>query len=122
MLLDHQGFAVLLEKEPDASDGERRAELDRIRHDRVQIEELDGLQGAPDLFPPTAVFGGIEHVDERPLEGRHASRAASVAVLYDATPGVGERAQGPGKMHRHELGPAEGEPACALARQISEAV
>src|SRR6266496_1105269 len=43
MLLDHQGFAVLLEKEPDASDGERRAELDRIRHDRVEFFDLDAV-------------------------------------------------------------------------------
>src|SRR5574338_142621 len=122
MLLDHQWLAVLLEKEPHASNGERRAELDGVRHDRVEIEELDGLQGAPDLFPPAALFWGVEHIDEGPLEGRNASRSAGMAVLDDATPGVGERAQGPGKLHRHELGPAEGEPARALARQIREAV
>src|SRR5712692_7795342 len=61
-IFDHELLAVLLEIEADARHRERRAQLERVLDDRVEIEELDRLQRAPDLLPAAALLGRVEYV------------------------------------------------------------
>src|SRR3990172_3033763 len=80
VLLDEEGLALLLQEEAHARRRERGAQLERIGDDGGEIEVLDHLQRSPDLFPPAAKIGGVEHVDERALEGRHPNGAPGVGL------------------------------------------
>ncbi len=44
LVLDHQSFTMLLEKEPHTGSGQRRPELHRVRDDGIEVKELDHLQ------------------------------------------------------------------------------
>src|SRR2546428_6708886 len=102
-VLDHQLLPVLLEVEADPRHGERRAQLERVVDDRVEIEELDRLQRAPDLLPAAAVLGRVEHVDERALQCRHANQAPGMALLEDTADGTPQGSQGRRQEDSNEL-------------------
>ena len=51
-IINHQGFAVLIEKEPYLRTGSRISEQERIFHDLIEVEEFDGFQRPPYLKLP----------------------------------------------------------------------
>jgi len=124
---------VLLEKEPDADRGDGRVAGERRCDDRVEVEELDHLQRAPDLLEAAADVGGVNEINEGSLVRRDADRPSSVPLLHDtgsACTGAGgwtdgEEAAPAESERRHlrpggdvELVPDGGGPAPELERSV----
>src|SRR5947199_276723 len=55
LVLDHQRFTMLVQKEADARGRECRPQLHGVRGDGIEVEEFDHLKRAPNFFPATRV-------------------------------------------------------------------
>ena len=78
-------MTVLLEVEADLRDGDRRVELEDVVGNRIDVEELDGLERAPDFLPPAAMPRRIEYVTSvRRYAGTPVRRYAGTPVRSSA--------------------------------------
>ena len=70
-VLDHQGFAVLIEKEPHLRRSGRISEKACIRHDLFEVEEFNRLQRPPYFLPASREVWTIQHVDQSSFQVRN---------------------------------------------------
>ncbi len=84
LFFDEELLSVLLEEEAHSCGGDCGAPLDRVVHDRGEIEVLDHLERSPDLLPPTAELWSIKQVYKRTLECGHADSPTSVGLGGDS--------------------------------------
>src|SRR5216683_3731434 len=119
-ILDHELLAVLLEIEAHSRHRQSRAQLERIVDDRVEIEELDRLQRAPDLLPAAAVLGRVEHVDERSLQRGHANESAGMTLLQETAGRTPRSPQPCRQQYSDELRASELEGPQTMPREVGE--
>ena len=122
VLLDEEGFAVLLQEKSHPRGRERRAQFERAGDDGGEIEILDHLQRSPDLLPSAAKIRGVEHVDERALEGRHPYRPVGVGLGDHAAAEVRQPVEGARRANAGELTALEGQRAQVTAGEHREAM
>ncbi len=60
---------MLLKKETASRGCQRQSQRSRVGENRVEVEELDHLQGAPDLRPTATPLWVVLDVDETALKG-----------------------------------------------------
>ena len=70
-IFDHQRLAVLFQEKTGPRRGEGRAQVLDIGDHGIEVEELDHLQGTPDLLPSSALIRRVEDIDQRPLQARY---------------------------------------------------
>lgn len=67
-LLDVECVAVLLEEEPDPNCRDGGLAGQRLRDDRLEVEELDHLERPPHLLETATDVRSVDEVDEGSLE------------------------------------------------------
>ena len=68
VILDHQGFTMLFQKEADLCCCRRIVEQESVFHHLVEIEELNRLQGTPYFFPASRKVRSAQDIYQRPLQ------------------------------------------------------
>ena len=67
-LFDHQGFAVLIEEQPDLRGRGRIVQQERVIHDLIDVEEFNRFQRAPDFLPASREVRAMQDVHQRPFQ------------------------------------------------------
>ena len=89
-------------KKPHLGTCGRVAQQERIRHDVVDVEELDRCQRAPDFLPAACEVRAMQDIHQRPLQTCYShgyTRALGVEHARVLSPGA---AQGCGKPRSPE--------------------
>jgi len=116
-LLDHPLLPMLFEEEADAGRREGRAHPNGVLDDRERIDELDGLERAPDLLPTSPVPRRMHEVDQGALDCRDTQLAGAARLPNDSAAEVRLRANLARGLDRHELDVTEPESAGASGRE-----
>ncbi|BBO88023.1 hypothetical protein DSCOOX_12030 [Desulfosarcina ovata subsp. ovata] len=70
-VLNHQSFAVLIEKKPHFRPGGRISEQERVFHNLIEVEKFYGLHRPPYFLPTSREVWTIKHIDQGPFQGRN---------------------------------------------------